>query len=87
MSTRTSSLSVQQPLDIRQPAGLHFISFTLLLAECQAHQLPLVLLDAKDVVFDGALDDQAEDAAVFLLAEAVDAIDGLVFYCGRPPTV
>lgn len=41
----------------------------------------------KVVEGEVTFDDESEDCRCSLLSEAVDAIDGLVFDCGRPPAV
>jgi hypothetical protein len=81
------SLSVQQPLDIRQTASLHFIAFALLLSERQAHQRSLVLLDVENIVIGSTLNYETEDAAVLLLTESVNTINSLVFHGWRRPNV
>jgi hypothetical protein len=48
--------SLQQPLNVRQPASLHLITLTLFLSERQTHQFALVLLDAENIVLNSTPD-------------------------------
>jgi hypothetical protein len=61
------------------------VPLALLLSERQTGQLPLLGLHLEDLVFDRVFDDQADDFARASLAEAVYAVDGLVFDSGGPP--
>src|SRR5262249_35286446 len=78
-------------LDIEQPENLLLIQAHLrrrtVLLDQLIEQLPFALEHLSDAAFQGVLRDEACDENGFLLANAVRAVDGLVFDSGVPPAV
>src|SRR3546814_16145682 len=52
-----------------------------------AEQFPFCFLETHDLFFDGAGADQPDGDDVFLLADAVNAVNRLVFDCRVPPGI
>lgn len=77
------SQSSEQPLNIPHPRLLPAtVAFSLFLLEGRHHELAFLGLDAQHAVLDGFLDDEAPDGCGSGLAEAVDAVDGLILETG-----
>jgi hypothetical protein len=81
--------SLDEPLEISEMlrSFLSPVPLSLLFSKCQTSQFPLLGLHLQDLVFYRVFDDQSDYFARSGLAEAVHAVDSLVFDCGSPPGV
>lgn len=71
--------STQQLLDLAESGLLPRPGpLARFLLESRHHELPLLGLDVQHAVLDGPIDDEPPDGGGFRLAEAMDAVDGLI---------